>query len=300
MTARRIPVWLPDFVALAAIWGASFLFMQLGAREFGPLPTTGLRVCIGALCLLPLVWWRGDLPTLRRHWKSCFAIGLLNSAIPFACFSFALLTISTGLSAVLNATSPLFGALIAWAWLKDRPDPTRLTGLAIGFCGVAMLAWNGAHLKHGAASSEAGWAVISCLMACLCYGLSASAAKRLMVGVPSLVAATGSQLGASLALLPLTVLYWPQQAPGLRAWLAIAMLGIVCTGLAYVIYFRLITRAGPARALAVTFAIPAFAMLYGALLLGEIVTPWMLFCGAIIVTGTSLATGLVRAHRKGG
>ena len=121
-----------------------------------------------------------------------------------------------------------------------------------------------------------------------------------MVGVPSLVAATGSQLGASLALLPLTVLYWPQQAPGLRAWLAIAMLGIVCTGLAYVIYFRLITRAGPARALAVTFAIPAFAMLYGALLLGEIVTPWMLFCGAIIVTGTSLATGLVRAHRKGG
>jgi drug/metabolite transporter (DMT)-like permease len=119
-----------------------------------------------------------------------------------------------------------------------------------------------------------------------------------MGGLPSLVSATGSQIGASLALLPLTVVYWPAQAPSLQAWAAVLVLGVVCTGLAYILYFRLIERAGPARALSVTFAIPAFAVFYGVLLLGESITPWMVLCALVIIAGTTLSTGLVSLVRR--
>ena len=135
--------------------------------------------------------------------------------------------------------------------------------------------------------------MLACLLACLCYGAAASVAKRWMGGLPSLVSATGSQIGAALFLLPLTLLYWPSTAPSLQAWAAVAVLGVVCTGLAYILYFRLIERAGPARALSVTFAIPAFAVFYGVLLLGEGVTPWMVVCALVIIAGTSLSTGLL-------
>lgn len=166
--------WRTDFVLLAAIWGSSFLFMRLGAVEFGALPTAGVRVAIAALFLLPLLLWRGLGPQLARHWKKTFFIGLLNSGIPFACFSFALLSISTGLSAILNATVPLFGALVAWVWLKDRPNRLRILGLVIGFVGVALLAWDKATFKPDASGLATGWAVLACLLAGVCYGISAS------------------------------------------------------------------------------------------------------------------------------
>jgi len=270
--------------------------MKMGAREFGPFPTAGLRVGIAALFLYPFVVMRGEHAQLRQHWKITFAVGILNSAIPFACFSYALLTISTGLSAILNASVPMFGALIAWLWLKDRPTPLRTLGLAIGFLGVAMLAWNKVALQTGSGPSPV-WAIVACLMACMCYGLAASIAKRTMTGIPSLVSATGSMIGASLGLLPLTVWFWPSTAPGLQAWLALVVLGVLCSGLAYTLYFRLIARAGPARALTVTFAIPVFAVLYGVLLLGETISAWMVFCAAIIIVGTSLSSGLLTFKR---
>jgi drug/metabolite transporter (DMT)-like permease len=297
MTKNISKPWLIDFVLLAAIWGASFLFMRVAAHELGPLPAAGLRVCIAALFLLPILLLKGLGANLRRHWQLTFAVGVLNSAIPFVCFTFALLSITTGLSAILNATVPLFGALIAWLWLRDRPSGSRLLGLAIGFIGVSMLAWDKASFKPDASGTTTGWAVLACLLACLCYGTAASVAKRYMGGLPALVSATGSQLGASLALLPLTLIYWPAKAPSLQAWGAVLVLGVVCTGLAYILYFRLIERAGPARALAVTFAIPAFAVFYGVLLLGEAITPWMVVCALVIIAGTTLSTGLLRLGR---
>jgi len=286
--------WALDFVLLAAIWGSSFMFMRVAAQALGPLPAAGLRVGIAALFLLPLLAYQGLATSLRQHWKLTCAVGVLNSAIPFVCFTFALLSITTGLSAILNATVPLFGALIAWAWLGDRPSGSRLVGLAVGFAGVCMLAWDKASFKPDASGATTGWAVLAVLFACMCYGAAASVAKRYMGGLPSLVSATGSQIGASIALLPLTLWYWPAQAPGLAAWGAVLVLGVVCTGLAYILYFRLIARAGPARALAVTFAIPAFAVFYGVLLLGEQLTLWMLVCALVIIAGTMLSTGLLR------
>lgn len=292
--------WVIDFVLLAAIWGSSFLFMRLAVVEFGPLPTAALRVLIAALFLLPILWWRGHAAALRQHWRPVLLVGVINSGIPFACYSFALLYITTGLSAILNATVPLFGAIVAWVWLKDRPGASRITGLIVGFVGVTLLAGDKASFKTGVSgpATLVEWgptlAVMACLLACFFYGVSASFARRYLAGLPSLVTATGSQIGATLCLC-LPALWWhPDHLPGWQAWAALVAVGVVCTGLAYVLYFRIIERAGPAKALAVTFVVPVFAVVYGVGFLGEQVTLWMLACAAVIVCGTALATGLVR------
>ena len=293
-TAAGARGWVVDFMLLAALWGASFLFMRIAVVEFGPIATAAMRVAIAAAFLWPLLLLRGHGPKLRQHWKPIFTIGLLNSGIPFALFAFALLSITTGLSAVLNATVPLFGALIAWLWLNDRPTASKSLGLAIGFLGVALLAWDKASFKPDASGYAPGWAVLACLGACLCYAIAATATKRYLTGLPALVTATGSQLGATLGLALPAVWFWPATSPGVTAWLALLVLGIACTGIAYILYFRLIEQAGPSRALAVTFVIPVFAVFYGVLFLGESVTGWMLLCAAVIVCGTALATGLLK------
>ncbi|MBG9390121.1 DMT family transporter [Caenimonas aquaedulcis] len=293
--ARR---WAIDFVLLAAIWGASFLFMRIATVEFGPVATAALRVAIATAFLLPITLLRGQGAQLRARWKGVALIGVFNSGLPFLCFTFALLSITTGLSAILNATVPLFGALVAWVWLKDKPPAARLLGLAVGFAGVAMLAWDKASFKPDASGVAPGWAVLACLLACLSYGVSANAAKRYLGGLPALVTATGSQIGATLALALPAAWFWPARMPGAHAWLALIAVGVLCTGIAYILYFRLIEQAGPAKALAVTFVIPVFAVFYGVLFLGEHVTGWMLVCGAVIVCGTALSTGLLKPGGK--
>ena len=289
--------WIGRFIALAALWGASFLFMRIGGHEFGALPTAGLRVAVATLFLLPILLWRGLGPQLAQHWRKVLFVGIFNSAIPFVCFTYALLSISTGLSAILNASVPLFGALVAWLWLGDRPQRTRMLGLVIGFVGVSMLAWDKASFKPDASGLSSGWAVLACLLACLCYALAASYTKRYLGGLPALVTATGSQLGATLSLALPTLWLWPQQNPGTGAWLALLALGVLCTGVAYILYFWLIETIGPARALTVTFVLPVFAVVYGLLFLGETVSLWMLLCAAIIICGTALSADLIKLRR---
>lgn len=298
-TATLAPsAWLIDLVLLGALWGASFLFMRMGAAEFGPLPAAAVRVCVAALFLLPIALLRGQGPALVQHWKASFSVGVFNSGLPFALFCFALLSINSGLAAVLNATTPMFGALVAWAWFKERPVNSRIVGLVIGFAGVALLASRSAGVHEGANGSAALWAVIACLGACLSYGVSASFTRAHLGGVPALATATGSQIGATLFLLIPAVWLWPTQMPSLRAWGALIALGIFCTGVAYILFFRLIARAGPARALTVTFLVPVFALFYGAVFLGESITQWMLMCAVVIVVGVALSTGIVKLGRK--
>lgn len=288
--------WIGEFIALAALWGASFLFMRLGAAEFGPLPTAGLRVALATVFLWPILLRSGQYGALRQHWRPILLAGVVNSAIPFALFSWAVLHIATGLTAILNATTPLFGALVAWAWLGDRINRLRWLGLAIGFAGVALLAWR-APVAIGLEGASAYLAIAACLLAASCYGLAASFARRNLTGIPPLATATGSQLGAALGLAVPTIWLWPAQMPGLRAWAAIVAIAVLCTGIAYILFFRLIATAGPSRALAVTFITPVFAVLYGAVFLGERITPWMIGCALVIVCGTLLSTGLVGARR---
>ena len=159
---QPVSAWIGEFVVLAALWGASFLFMRMGASEFGPLPTAGMRVLLATVFLWPILLYQGQWPQLRQHWKPALLSGLVNSAIPFALYSWAVLHITTGLASILNATVPLFGALVAWVWLGDRINRLRGLGLAIGFVGVALLAWRapgGAGIK----SDYAPWAIAGCM-----------------------------------------------------------------------------------------------------------------------------------------
>ena len=289
--------WLADYLVLGALWGSSFLFTRFSALEFGAMATAAGRVAIAAAFLLPIVIIKGLLPELQQHWKKIFVMGIFNSAIPFACFAFALLSITTGLSSILNATVPMFGALVAWVWLKDKPALPRVVGIVIGFTGIALLAWDKATFKPDASGAAPGWAVLACLLACLCYGIAASFAKKYMGGISPMVTAAGSQIGATLGLALPAIWLWPASTPSTTAWMALLVLGIACTGIAYVLYFRLIEKAGPQRTLTVTFLIPVFAVFYGALFLGEVVTMWMLLCALVIVCGTALATGLVKFKR---
>lgn len=282
-----------ELVALAAIWGASFLFMRLGAAEFGPVALAAVRVGGAALVLLPLLLWRGQSAELRRHWRAIAVVGLSNSALPFLLFSYAALSISAGLSSIFNASTPLWGAVIAWLWLHDRPTAPRLAGLAIGFAGVLGLAWEKASFKPGGS----GWAIVACLAAALCYGLAASFTKKKLQGVPPMAVAAGSQLSAALLLALPAWWWWPAQPPSPHAWGMVALLAVLCTGLAYLMYFRLIAHVGASNAIAVTFLIPAFAVLWGRLFLGEALTGAMVAGCAVILLGTALATGVLAPRR---
>jgi drug/metabolite transporter (DMT)-like permease len=280
-----------ELVLLAALWGGSFLFMRLAAPAFGASALAALRVAVASAVLLPLLLFTQPraVAGCRGHWGALAAVGLLNSALPFLCYSYAAQSISAGLASIFNATTPLWGALVARLWLGERLGAQRLLGLALGFAGVLGLAWDKASFKAGA--SGTGWAVLACLAATLMYGIAANATKRWLTGVPALALATGSQIVATLALALPAALAWPAQPIGATAWIAALALGVLSTGVAYVLYFRLIARVGPANATTVTYLIPLFAVLWGALALQEAVTLSMLAGGAVILLGTSLATG---------
>ncbi|GIX25825.1 MAG: membrane protein [Caldimonas sp.] len=283
---------LSELVVLAAIWGASFLFMRLAAGPFGPVALVAVRVAGAALFLVPWLVWRGQAPWLSRRAVPLFVAGLFTSALPFLGFSYAALSITAGLSSIFNATTPLFGALIAWLWLKDRLTWPRVLGLAIGFVGVVGLAWDKASFRPDASGVASGWAVLACLGAALCYGFAASYTKRHLSDVPPLAVAAGTQLGAALALLLPAWWWWPASAPSAGAWASALALALLCTGLAYLLYFRLMSRVGPTNTITVTFLIPGFAVLWGWSFLDESITPAMLAGSAVILVGTALVTGV--------
>lgn len=290
------PLLILEFVALAALWGLSFLFMRLGATDLGIVPTAGLRVGLAALFMLPVFLVPGVWSDFRRRLGPILFVGLLNSGIPFMLFAFAVMHIPTGLTSILNATVPLTGALVAWVWLRERPGVSRMLGLAIGFAGVCLLVIGKSGLSGLAASSSplALLAMGACLLATLCYGLAASFTKRHLGGLHPLATASGSQIGAALALAAPTAWFWPDTPVGHTAWFAVIAVALLCTAIAYVLFFRIIEKAGPSKALTVTFLVPVFALAYGALFLDERITAWMIGCGLVIVCGTALSTGLVR------
>jgi drug/metabolite transporter (DMT)-like permease len=283
-----------ELLLLGAIWGASFLFMRLGAGEFGPLALAAVRVAGASLLLLPLLALQGQLGALRTHWKPIAVVGVVNSALPFALYALAALSLSTGLMSVFNATASIWGALIGWLWLGDRLGRSRWLGLAIGVAGVLALSWGKADLKPGAAGVSAALGVAACLVATVLYGLGSNLSRRHLQGVPPMAVAAGSQLAATVALAGPALWAWPAVSPSAGAWGAAAALALVCTGLAYILYFRLIAHAGAAQAMSVTFLIPAFALAWGWLLLGEVPTAAMLGGCAVILLGTALATGRLK------
>lgn len=290
----RAPI---KFLLLAALWGASFLFMRVAAPLFGPLPLMLLRCGIGALTLVPLLLLWGHPADLRRHALHIGVVGVLNSAIPFVLFGYAALVLSAGVTSVLNSLSPLWGAGVAFLWLGDRLTRAQLVGLALGVAGVTVLAVAGGTGTGGPPPSPGALAAafVAGLAATAFYGIAANYARRHLKGVDSLAVATGSQMSASAVLLIPGVLLWPADARlDAAAWGSVVVLGTFCTGIAYLLYFSLIASVGATRAIAVTFVIPVFGIVWGAWLLGERFSLATLAGGMVIVLGTALATGVLR------
>jgi drug/metabolite transporter (DMT)-like permease len=289
---------LTDLVLLAALWGASFLFMRHAAPAFGPIALVQVRVTIAALILIVLLLLRGDRATLRSHASALGFVGVMNSALPFVLLTYATLYVTGGFAAILNATTPMWTALVGWVWLRDRIQPLQWLGLAIGVAGVTVLLWGRLDLRPGSTQWQVTLAIGAALLGAAAYGTSATFAKKRLAGVPALVVAAGSQIAAAAVLLPLAIFAWPAQTPGVGAWASAVALAVACTALAYLLYFRLIARVGAVRAAAVTFLVPVFATAWGSIFLDEAVTLQMLAGGCIVLAGTALALGLVGAPRR--
>jgi drug/metabolite transporter (DMT)-like permease len=289
------PVDLTRLLVLAALWGGSFIFMRVASPVLGPVVLIEARVLIAGLVLLAYATITRQQLDLRQHWRLYAMIGLLNSAIPFVLIATAQLHLTASLAATLNATSPLFGALIAALWLKDPLTRQKLTGIALGIIGVALATGAGplglfgtVLLSMAASLSAAGF-----------YGLASTFTRRKASGAPPLGIAVGSQWAASVVLLPLIPIVPPNETPSATVIGCVLALAIFSTALAYVLYFRLIADIGPTNALTVTFLLPAFSMLWGVLFLNETVTlPMLIGCGVILV-GTALVTGVLSGRVSG-
>lgn len=273
-------------VALAAIWGASFMFTRVVAPSLGAIWTAELRVLLGGLALL--AWFRlaGVDAGLARHWRYYLAVGTVNSAIPFALYAWAAIHLPASLLSIINATSPMFGMLFGALAGTERVTLPKLAGLALGAAGVALVA-QPEGLRTGAAFYGP---VAAALGACAGYGLTGVLVRRWGQGVPSRGVAAGQQLAAAVVLAPLLLaapLPAPPSAIVVGNVLAVALLA---SAVAFLIYFRLIADVGATRALTVTFLIPPFGVLWGTLFLGEALPAGMLAGGVLIVAGTILVT----------
>jgi len=269
---------------LAAIWGASFLFMRIVAPVLGALWTAEVRVALAGLTMLAFMAVTSRTMDFRSNWKQYLVLGTLNSALPFALFSFAALTLPAGYSAILNATSPLWGAIIGAAWLKEKLTVRKIAGLTIGVAGVAFLV----RLGPAEFSPEVVIAALACATAALCYGIAGAYSKKKSAGIAPPQMATGSQLAAALVLLPFLPLSPVRNEVTPFVMVIAGLLALLCSAVAYFIYFRLIADIGPTKALTVTFLIPLFALVWGAAFLHEAINLNTLIGCALVVVATWL------------
>ncbi len=285
-----------ELLMLAALWGGSFLFLRIAAPVLGPVWLIEIRVLLAGVALLPL-FIRADLWEIaRRKAVPLFIVGCLNSAIPFLLLAFASISLPAGFTSILNATAPLFGTVVAAIWLGERLTIARMIGFALGFAGVTVLVgWN-----LVAVTADFWIAVVAGLSAALMYAIAAPYTKQQLAGVPPIAIATISQLSAAIFLVPALPFTLPAVMPTANIWLSVVALALFSTSIAYLLYFRLIQNVGSTKALTVTYLIPVFAMLWGAIFLGEPMTRAMIFGGLLVLLGTAIANDLGRNLLKKG
>ena len=271
-----------ELTLLGALWGGSFLFMRVATADFGPLALVEVRLALGALLLLPF------LLEARRQFTSALllrlaAIGLINSALPFLLFAWGAERAPAGIGAIANALTVMFAALVAYFMYGEQISPRRIVGLVAGFIGVVVLA-------SGKTTGSAVWpAAVAGTLASLLYGFGVNLIRRYLTGIPASAVASATLLCAALLLAPFAIWQWPTQTIPLRSWASAILLGLLCTGLAFVLYYRLITRIGALRAATVTYLIPLFAVFWAWLVLGESPTVTMAVSGALILGGVALS-----------
>jgi len=276
-------------VTLAAIWGGSFLFMRISAPVLGPAVLIEWRVLLAALFLMlvGLVLRRRAAPlNLRENWKHFLVLGFFNSALPFLLFAFSARTLSASVMSVVNATAPMWGAIIGAVWGRQPIKARTALGLVLGTVGVALLAG----FDKVSAKPGAGIALVATLAAACSYGIATTYARSARSVAP-FANAHGSMWAAALLVLP-ALPFFPQPGqPTLTVAASVVALGVLCSGIAYLLYFRLIEEIGPTSALTVTFLNPVFGILWGSLFLGEVVGWYTVAGAAIVLVGTALVTG---------
>jgi len=286
---------LLTLLLLGSIWGASFLFIKVGDRELHPLALVGFRMALGALTLAPIVvaslGLRRTLSELRAAAGPLALTGVVNSAVPIFAITWAETRIDSGLTATIQASAPIFTALLAvWVSKREQVTGSRLAGLVIGFGGVALLV--------GAQPSGHITAALAVVFSALCYAAAALYTATRLRGVPPLVIALGTLTAASLATLPAGLFFLPDHVPGWKVTASVLTLGILGTGIAYILYYALLTGAGASRGILITYLVPAFAVVYGAVLLGEPVTVTSIGGLALVLAGVGLGTGALRLTRR--
>ncbi|TCV94571.1 drug/metabolite transporter (DMT)-like permease [Luteibacter rhizovicinus] len=269
----RTPV---ELVSLGAIWGGSFLFMRVAAKDFGPFPMVATRLLLGAAVLAPLLW-RARAAIRPAHIWKMLGIGALSAAIPFTLFAWGAERAPAGIGAIANSMTVLFAALVAFVAFGEKIDTRKALALVAGFVGVVILA------SGRTAGDNIAPAALAGALASLCYGISANLIKRYLADLPPTAVAAGCLLGAAILTAPLALATWPSAPIPGKSWLCVIALGVMCTGLAYAFYFRLIQRIGAPRAATSTYLVPLFGVAWAWMFLGEALTPTMALAGAIIL-----------------
>lgn len=271
-----------ELAVLGAIWGASFLFMRVSADDFGPFALVEVRLALGAMVLLPFLWRaRAQFPA--RLWPKLALIGAINSAVPFVLFAWAAQRAPAGIGAICNAMTVLFTALVGVLFFGERIGGTRAVALLAGFAGVVVLA------SSKVAGASIGWAVAAGATAAFLYGIGINLVRRHLTGLPPAAVASATLSASALLVLPLAVATWPDAPIPAASWAAAGMLGVLCTGLAFVSYYRLIARIGASRASTVTYLVPVFGVAWAWWLLGEPLTLAMGIAGALILASVAIS-----------
>ena len=284
------PADLARLVALAAMWGASYLFMRYAVPFTGPVLMIELRVLLAGAALLAFVLASGGRVGWKRHWRAYLFVGSVGLALPFTLIAQAVTTIDASTAAILNALAPLFASIVAALWIRDPLTPAKTAGIALCLAGTAVLVgWTPVPMS----SSQLLAASLS-IAATALYGYTIVFTKVHLKDANPLATAAGTLLMAALTMLPFTPVGRDLGAIPPRAWLAVAGLALVSTTFAFILYYRLIADVGPVKAITVTLLVPVFGMLWGVIFLGEPLTPGRLAGCAIILAGCSLILGLVR------
>ncbi len=274
-------------LTLSAIWGSSYLFMRIAVPSLGPAYLMEARVLFAALFLLVISWLVRKPLNLKRNALHFFILGSLNTAVPFLLLAYSAKTLTASLMAVVVATAPIWGAVLDSIWSRTAITITKLLGMIVGITGVSVLVGFDSILK----TPGADLAVLACLGAAAFYGIASVYTKN-APKLDSLVNAHGSMWGASVFIIPFLFFMPATQTPASGVLIAVLTLGVVCTGIAYVLFFKLIKDVGPTSALTVTFLVPAFGILWGHIFLNETIG-WYTFVGSgITIMGTAMVTGI--------
>jgi len=279
-----------ELLLLSFFWGSSFLLIQVGVTEFGPAALIFLRTMLAGLVLLLILAFRREVLVLLRNWKNFVPLGLLDSSLPYMLSAYAALHMPSGTISVINAVTPLWGALVAWLWLGIHLTFAGILGLLIGLVGITFLVWD----RFELALSDSTFALIAAVCGPICYALSACYAKKHLSSFSPFVNATGSSLTSGILLLPLAWFWWPTEPVSVKAWGAALVLAVLCSAVAYVLYYRLIRDIGPARAMTVSYLVPVVGLFWGWALMDEHFTLRTLMGVLLIFTGLALANGLLK------